>query len=52
MLPEYLDPDAIAVVEGDGVVTQELLAQGFDHALFTGGTEIGAQDHGRRGAAP
>jgi aldehyde dehydrogenase (NAD+) len=40
-LPNYLDPDAIAVVEGDGAVTQELLAQGFDHALFTGGTEVG-----------
>ena len=38
---EYLDSDAIRVVEGDGVTTQGLLAQGFDHALFTGGTEIG-----------
>ncbi len=41
LLPKYLDPEAIAVVEGDGVTTQELLALGFDHALFTGGTEIG-----------
>jgi aldehyde dehydrogenase (NAD+) len=40
-LPRYLDPEAVAVVEGDGVTTQELLALGFDHALFTGGTEIG-----------
>jgi aldehyde dehydrogenase (NAD+) len=40
-LPAYLDPDAFAVVEGDGAVTQELLALGFDHAFFTGGTEIG-----------
>ena len=40
-LPEYLDPSAVAVVEGDGVVTQELLSLGFDHAFFTGGTEIG-----------
>jgi aldehyde dehydrogenase (NAD+) len=40
-LPGYLDADAFAVVEGDGVVTQELLALGFDHAFFTGGTEIG-----------
>jgi aldehyde dehydrogenase (NAD+) len=37
----YLDKDAIAVVEGDGAVTQELIAQGFDRLLFTGGTEIG-----------
>lgn len=41
LIPEYLDRDAIVVVEGDGAVTQGLLAQGFDHALFTGGTEIG-----------
>jgi aldehyde dehydrogenase (NAD+) len=40
-LPDYLDKDAVAVVEGDGPVTQSLLALGFDHAFFTGGTEIG-----------
>jgi aldehyde dehydrogenase (NAD+) len=41
LLPAYLDTDAVAVVEGDGAVTQELLALGFDLAFFTGGTEIG-----------
>lgn len=41
LVPQYLDADAIRVVEGDGTVTQRLLAQGFDHALFTGGTEVG-----------
>ena len=41
LLPEYVDAEAIRVVEGDGATTQELLAQGFDHALFTGGTEVG-----------
>ena len=41
LVPEYLDPSAIRVVEGDATVTQDLLAQGFDHALFTGGTEVG-----------
>lgn len=41
LLPQYVDPDAVAVVEGDAATTQELLGQGFDHALFTGGTEIG-----------
>jgi len=41
LIPHYLDPEAVAVVEGDGAVTQDLLALGFDHALFTGGTEIG-----------
>lgn len=40
-LPDYLDKDAFAVVEGDGIETQALLALGFDHAFFTGGTEIG-----------
>lgn len=41
LVPQYLDTDAIRVVEGDAATTQALLAQGFDHALFTGGTEIG-----------
>jgi aldehyde dehydrogenase (NAD+) len=41
LIPRYLDKEAIAVVEGDGAVTQELIAQGFDRLLFTGGTEIG-----------
>ncbi|MCV7226453.1 aldehyde dehydrogenase family protein [Mycolicibacterium komossense] len=41
LVPQYLDAEAVRVVEGDGQTTQDLLAQGFDHALFTGGTEIG-----------
>jgi aldehyde dehydrogenase (NAD+) len=41
LVPEYLDAEAVRVVEGDASTTQELLSQGFDHALFTGGTEIG-----------
>jgi aldehyde dehydrogenase (NAD+) len=41
LVPRYLDSDAIAVVEGDGAVSQELIDQGFDYLLFTGGTEIG-----------
>jgi aldehyde dehydrogenase (NAD+) len=41
LVPRYLDADAIAVVEGDGAVSQELIAQGFDKLCFTGGTEIG-----------
>ncbi len=41
LVRRYLDNDAIAVVEGDGAVSQELIAQGFDHICFTGGTEIG-----------
>jgi aldehyde dehydrogenase (NAD+) len=50
LVPKYLDNDAIAVVEGDGAVSQELIAQGFDHICFTGGTEIGRKVY--EGAAP
>ena len=41
LIPLYLDNEAIRVVEGAADVTQDLMSQGFDHALFTGGTEIG-----------
>jgi aldehyde dehydrogenase (NAD+) len=41
LLPRYVDPEAVRVIEGDAAVTQELLAAGFDHVLFTGGTEVG-----------
>jgi aldehyde dehydrogenase (NAD+) len=41
LVPKYLDNDAIAVIEGDGSASQELISQGFDHVCFTGGTEIG-----------
>jgi aldehyde dehydrogenase (NAD+) len=41
LVPRYLDPEAIAVVEGAGAITQLLLDQGFDHAFFTGGAQIG-----------
>ncbi|KDE98267.1 aldehyde dehydrogenase [Mycolicibacterium aromaticivorans JS19b1 = JCM 16368] len=41
LVPHYLDPEPIRVVEGDAQTTQDLLASGFDHAFFTGGTEIG-----------
>ena len=41
LVPKYLDKSAIVVVEGDGAVSQELIAQGLDRVCFTGGTEIG-----------
>jgi aldehyde dehydrogenase (NAD+) len=41
LVPRYLDNDAIAVIEGDGAVSQELIAQGLDRVMFTGSTEIG-----------
>ncbi|WP_006242686.1 aldehyde dehydrogenase family protein [Mycolicibacterium tusciae] len=50
LVPKYLDNDAIAVIEGDGACSQELIAQGFDHICFTGGTEIGRKVY--EGAAP
>ena len=50
LVPRYLDTDAIAVIEGDGAVSQELIAQGFDRVLFTGGTDIGRKVY--EGAAP
>jgi len=50
LVPRYLDNDAIVVIEGDGSVSQELIAQGFDHICFTGGTEIGRKVY--EGAAP
>ncbi|MGW0037000.1 aldehyde dehydrogenase family protein [Gordonia sp. NPDC003376] len=50
LIPQYLDPAAVSVVEGDGATTQQLLALGFDHAVFTGGTEVGKKI--MAGAAP
>ena len=50
LVPRYLDSDAVAVVEGDGAVSQELIAQGFDRVFFTGGTEVGRKVY--EGAAP
>lgn len=41
LVPRYLDPAAVAVVEGAAEATQELLDQGLDHCFFTGGPEIG-----------
>ncbi|MEO6987165.1 MAG: aldehyde dehydrogenase family protein [Aquihabitans sp.] len=41
LVPRYLDPDAVAVVEGGVDVTTELLAEPWDHILFTGSTRVG-----------
>jgi len=43
LIPQYLDADAVAVVEGAAETTQQLLSLGFDHVLFTGGTGIGSK---------
>ncbi len=41
LVPRYLDPEAVAVVEGAVEVATELLAQPFDHVFFTGSTSVG-----------
>jgi aldehyde dehydrogenase (NAD+) len=41
LVPQYLDPEAVAVIEGAAEATQGLLDQGLDHCFFTGGPEIG-----------
>ena len=39
-LPDYLDPGAVAVVEGGKDVTTALLRERFDHIFFTGGAAV------------
>ncbi len=41
LLPRYLDGEAVAVVEGDAQVTTTLLAERFDHILYTGNETVG-----------
>ena len=41
LVPEYLDDEAVVVVEGAADATQELLDQAFDHCFFTGSPEVG-----------
>ncbi|MDO6692291.1 aldehyde dehydrogenase family protein [Aliiglaciecola sp. 3_MG-2023] len=41
VIPEYLDNNAFAVVEGAVDETTELLAQRFDHIFYTGGEAVG-----------
>lgn len=41
LIANTFDPAYIAVVEGDVAVSQQLLAEKFDHIFFTGGTAVG-----------
>lgn len=41
LVPRYLDPEGVIVVEGGVPVTTELLSHPFDHILFTGSTRVG-----------
>ncbi|MCS5719342.1 aldehyde dehydrogenase family protein [Herbiconiux sp. CPCC 205763] len=41
LVPDYLDPRAVAVVEGGVAETTELLAERFDHIFYTGNGAVG-----------
>lgn len=41
LLPRYVDPEAVVVVEGAVDTATALLAQPFDHIFFTGSTTVG-----------
>jgi aldehyde dehydrogenase (NAD+) len=41
LVPSYLDPDAVAVVEGAVAETTALLAERFDHVFYTGNGRVG-----------
>lgn len=41
LVPRYLDPRAVAVVEGGVEASQALLAQRWDHIFYTGGERVG-----------
>ncbi len=41
LIPRYLDPDGVAVVEGGVEVATHLLQLPFDHLFFTGSTTVG-----------
>lgn len=41
LIPRYLDPEAVAVVEGGVAETTALLAERFDHIFYTGNGAVG-----------
>ena len=41
LIPQYVDPEAAVVVEGDVEIATELLEQKWDHIFFTGSTNVG-----------
>lgn len=41
LVPKYLDTDAVAIVEGGAETATELLAQRFDHIMYTGSARVG-----------
>ncbi|RUO22937.1 aldehyde dehydrogenase family protein [Aliidiomarina minuta] len=41
ILTQYLDPEAVAVLNGDASLATELLQLPFDHIFYTGGNRVG-----------
>jgi aldehyde dehydrogenase (NAD+) len=41
LVPEYLDPECVAIVEGGVTETEALLAHRFDHVFYTGNARVG-----------
>ncbi len=41
LIPQYVDPEAAVIVEGDVEIATELLEQKWDHIFFTGSTNVG-----------
>lgn len=41
LLPQYLDPDAVAVLQGGPAETGAILERRFDHILYTGNGRVG-----------
>jgi aldehyde dehydrogenase (NAD+) len=41
LIPGYLDPDAVAIVEGGVEEATALLEERFDHIFYTGGARVG-----------
>lgn len=41
LLPQYVDKNALLVIEGDASTASELLSQQFEHIFYTGGGAVG-----------
>lgn len=41
LMEKWVSSDRVQVIEGDAIVSENLVKQGWDHLFFTGGTEIG-----------
>ncbi|MFI4954928.1 MAG: aldehyde dehydrogenase family protein [Gammaproteobacteria bacterium] len=41
LLPKYVDPDCLQVIEGDAAVATALLAEKFDYIFYTGNGTVG-----------